>query len=299
MAREYGFTQKERESYFLNKRVYSSWGRDDDNDYIAAFVYSVPEDELIQRIYIPRQDVSFSNEGFIDINIGQHLRDFGYNEGEFRVVYKFLRKLAGVDAEIFVDDEGNQWTDEVETKEVNGETKYYTSSPNPGIDGQDTPLKKELFIKDVKYFIDQISPDRTEVLVEVDENIGNEEMREDFQTMGQIIEYKSIKKSGQGGIKFDDKNPNILEFQIDEDDRGFTQNMVGGEIIIPNLYKLDGFEELENDDAIVDELDEPDFAPTPEDIPDIPDLPDEPFDEIEVQVGDSMVPDGRFEKGLK
>ena len=117
--------------------------------------------------------------------------------------------------------------------------------------------------------------------------------------MGQIIEYKSIKKNGQGGIKFDDKNPNILEFQIDEDDRGFTQNMVGGEIIIPNLYKLDGFEELENDDAIVDELDEPDFAPTPEDIPDIPDLPDEPFDEIEVQVGDSMVPDGRFEKGLK
>ena len=97
-------------------------------------------------MYIPREDVSFSNEGFIDINIGQHLRNFGYTGGEYRVVYKFLRRVAGVDAEVFVDDEGNQWLDEVETKEVNGETKYYTSSPQAGIDEQATTLKKELFM---------------------------------------------------------------------------------------------------------------------------------------------------------
>ena len=48
MAREYGFTQQEKDTYYLGKRVYSSWGRDDDNDYIAVFVYSVPEDNLIQ-----------------------------------------------------------------------------------------------------------------------------------------------------------------------------------------------------------------------------------------------------------
>jgi hypothetical protein len=242
-------------------------------------------------LYIPREDVSFSNEGFIDINIGQHLRNFGYTDGEYRVVYKFLRRVAGVDAEVFVDDEGNQWLDEVETKEINGETKYYTSSPQPGIDEQDTTLKKELFIKDAKYFIDGISPDRTEVLVEVDENIQNEEMREDFQTMGRTIEYKSIKTDEQGGIKFDQKNPYILEFEIDEEDRGFTQNMVGGEIIIPNLYKLDGFEELDNDDAIVDEIDEPDWSPFPDDSPPPPDLPDEPFEELEVEVGDPLSPD--------
>jgi hypothetical protein len=291
MAREYGFTQQEKDTYYLGKRVYSSWGRDDDNDYIAAFVYSVPGDVLLKTLYIPREDVSFSNEGFIDINIGQHLRNFGYTDGEYRVVYKFLRRVAGVDAEVFVDDEGNQWLDEVETKEINGETKYYTSSPQPGIDEQDTTLKKELFIKDAKYFIDGISPDRTEVLVEVDENIQNEEMREDFQTMGRTIEYKSIKTDEQGGIKFDQKNPYILEFEIDEEDRGFTQNMVGGELIIPNLYKLDGFEELDNDDAIVDEIDEPDWSPFPDDSPPPPDLPDEPFEELEVEVGDPLSPD--------
>ena len=287
MAREYGFTQQEKDTYYLNKRVYSSWGRDDDDDYIAVFLYTIPDDILIDTIYIPRQDVAISAEGFIDLNIGQHLRNFGYVDGEFRVVYKFLRRLAGTEAEVFVDDTGVQWNGEVEEKQVNGEIKYYTSSPNPGIDGQDTPVKKELFIKEVKYFIDGISPDRTEALIEVDENIANEEMREDFRTMNRLIEYKSIKKDGQGGIKFDQKNPHILEFEIDEEDRGFTQNMVGGEIVIPNLFKVDGYEDFDNDDAILDEIDDIEFD-LPDESPPPPDLPDEIYEEEEVEVTSPM-----------
>jgi hypothetical protein len=292
MAREYGFTQQEKDTYYLNKRVYSSWGRDDDDDYIAVFLYTIPDDILVDTIYIPRQDVSISAEGFIDLNIGQHLRNYGFADGEFRVVYKFLRRLAGTEAEVFVDDTGVQWNGEVEEKQVNGEIKYYTSSPNPGIDGQDTPVKKELFIKEVKYFIDGISPDRTEALIEVDENISNEEMREDFRTMNRLIEYKSIKKDGQGGIKFDQKNPHILEFEIDEEDRGFTQNMVGGEIVIPNLFKVDGYEDFDNDDAILDEIDDIEFD-RPYEPPVPPDLPDEIYEEEEVEVTTPM----SFESG--
>ena len=41
------------------------------------------------------------------------------------------------------------------------------------------------------------------------------------------------------------KNPHILEFDIDEKDRGFTQNMVGGQIVIPNLYLETCFEILQ------------------------------------------------------
>ena len=292
MAREYGFTQQEKDTYYLNKRVYSSWGRDDDDDYIAVFLYTIPDDLLVDTIYIPREDVTISAEGFIDLNIGQHLRNFGYVDGEFRVVYKFLRRLAGTEAEVFVDDTGVQWNGEVEEKKVNGEIKYYTSSPNPGIDGQDTPVKKELFIKEVKYFIDGISPDRTEVFIEVDENIANEEMREDFRTMNRLIEYKAIKKDGQGGIKFDQKNPHILEFEINEEDRGFTQNMVGGEIVIPNLFKVDGYEDFDNDDAILDEIDDIEFD-LPDESPPPPDLPDEIYEEEEVEVTTPM----SFESG--
>ena len=100
--------------------------------------------------------------------------------------------------------------------------------------------------------------------------------------MNRLIEYKSIKKDGQGGIKFDQKNPNVLEFDIDGEDRGFTQNMVGGEIIIPNLYKVDGYEDFDNDDAILDEIDDIEFD-LPEEPPIPPDLPDEDFEEVEVE----------------
>ena len=214
---------------------------------------------------IPIQDVNLTEEGFIDINVGQHLRDAGFSQGDYRVVYKFLRRLAGVERQVYVDDNGNIWDGDVSEKLVNGEIKYYTSTTNPGIDEKDKNTETELFLKDFTYFIDDISTDRTELIIEVDENIKNEEYREDFETMSQLIEYKSLKTDDFGAIKFDTKNPHILEFDIDEKDRGFTQNMVGGQIVIPNLYLETGFEDTTNEDAIIDEIQEIDFI-EPEEI---------------------------------
>ena len=265
MALEYGFTQKEKDSYYLAKRVYSSFGRDYEDDFVMLYIYSDDTDLLLQNIMIPIEDIRFTDNGLIDINVGKHLRDAGFTQGNYRVVYKFLRRLAGVENQVFVDDNGNIWNGEVSEKEVNGEIKYYTSTTNPGIDEQDKPVATELFLKDLTYFIDDISPDRTELILEVDENIKNEEYREDFETMGQLIEYKSLKVDNQGSIKFDTKDPYVLEFNIDEKDRGFTQNMVGGEIIIPNLYMATGYEDTTNEDAIVDEIDDIDFT-EPEEI---------------------------------
>ena len=273
MALEYGFTQKERDAYYLAKRVYSSFGRDNEDDFVMLYVYSDDTDLLLQNIMIPIEDVRFTEGEFIDINVGKHLREAGFTQGNYRVVYKFLRRLAGVESQVFVDDNGNIWNGEVSEKEVNGEIKYYTSTTNPGIDEQDQPVAQELFLKDFTYFIDDISPDRTELILEVDENIKNEEYREDFETMGQLIEYKSLKVDNQGSIKFDQKDPYVLEFNIDESDRGFTQNMVGGEIIIPNLYKATGFEDTDNEDAIIDEVDEIDFI-EPEEIVEDSDEPE-------------------------
>ena len=245
--------------------MYSSFGRDYEDDFVMLYIYSDDTDLLLQNIMIPIEDIRFTDNGLIDINVGKHLRDAGFTQGNYRVVYKFLRRLAGVENQVFVDDNGNIWNGEVSEKEVNGEIKYYTSTTNPGIDEQDKPVATELFLKDLTYFIDDISPDRTELVLEVDENIKNEEYREDFETMGQLIEYKSLKVDNQGSIKFDTKDPYVLEFNIDEKDRGFTQNMVGGEIIIPNLYLATGYEDTTNEDAVIDEIDDVDFI-EPEEI---------------------------------
>ena len=48
-------------------------------------------------------------------------------------------------------------------------------------------------------------------------------------------------------------------------DRGFTQNMVGGEVIIPKLYQIEN-ETTTNEDVIVEEIVEVDFfEPEPDD----------------------------------
>ena len=46
MAREYGFTPKEKQTYYQQQKLYSSFGRDFTNDYIALCVYGL-DDVLI------------------------------------------------------------------------------------------------------------------------------------------------------------------------------------------------------------------------------------------------------------
>ena len=76
--------------------------------------------------------------------------------------------------------------------------------------------------------------------------------------MTEMIQYKPLRLNNAGRIKFDQKDPYVLEFDINDLDRGFTQNMVGGQIVIPKLYQLEN-EETTNEDVIVDEIVEVDF----------------------------------------
>ena len=64
---EYGFTQKEIQNYESLKRVYSSWGRDVENDYLKLCVYDL-EGNLLQEKILGLDSVSLENDGdFIDL----------------------------------------------------------------------------------------------------------------------------------------------------------------------------------------------------------------------------------------
>jgi len=286
MAREYGFTDKEKQLYFTPEKVYSSFGRDDDDDFIALFVYS-ENDILLETIILEAEEVGLdSGENFIDLNIGQHLRDAGYEEGNFNVTYKFLRRLAGVEQKVFVDGQGNIYEGKVKTRTINGEERYFATNNS---DDQDQAVEMELFKRDLTYVIDDISPDRTEAIVEVDELIKNQEYKEDFLSMSEMIEYKPLRLNGAGPIKFDQTDPTILEFDINDLDRGFTQNMVGGQIVIPSMYQIEN-EIITNEDEIVREIVEIDFF-EPEEVQD-PTPEPEPEEEIEFYDGDIGIADG-------
>jgi hypothetical protein len=263
MAIEYGFTPKEKQTYFTPEKVYSSFGRDTDDDFIALFVYQ--DEKLVKKIFLDASEVGLdAGENYLDLNIGQHLRDNGLTDGTYDVTYKFLRRLAGVENKVFVDNKGLIYEGKVKEKTINGETRFFATSNS---DEDDKVVELELFKRDLTYVIDDISPDRTEAIIEVDEIIQNEEYKEDFLTMSEMIEYKPLRINGAGPIKFDEKDPYVLEFDIDTLDRGFTQNMVGGQIVIPKLYKTEITQVTTNEDIILEEIDEVDFI-EPEPRPD-------------------------------
>ena len=246
MAQEYSFTQQERNNLFAPTKVYSSFGRDQLNDFMMLHVYDTDGNLIVSKV-LGLNEVSFENDGdFIDINVGQHLRDLGFSEGEYDVVYKFLRRLAGRERTVFVDGIGVVFNGEVRRKVVGSEIKFFKG----GNEDKDTSLQEEVFIKEYKYPLVETSPDRTEFILELDENVKAGEYRNDFIEMGEMIEYTPISKDNMGLVKFDSKKPHILEFDIDPQDRGFTQNMVGGQIIIPNMYKITGEEDTDNSDVM-------------------------------------------------
>jgi hypothetical protein len=246
MAQEYSFTQQERNNLFAPTKVYSSFGRDQLNDFMMLHVYDTDGNLIVTKV-LGLNEVSFENDGdFIDINVGQHLRDLGFTEGEYDVVYKFLRRLAGRERTVFVDGNGNIFNGEVKRKVVGSDIKFFKG----GNEDKDTSLQEEVFIKEYKYPLVETSPDRTEFILELDENIKAGEYRNDFVEMGEMIEYTPISKDNMGLVKFDSKKPHILEFDIDPQDRGFTQNMVGGQIVIPNMYKITGEEDTDNSDIV-------------------------------------------------
>jgi|TARA_R100001463_G_scaffold60085_1_gene112479 hypothetical protein len=246
MAQEYSFTQQERNNLFAPSKVYSSFGRDALNDFVMLHVYDTNGNLIVTKV-LSLNEVSFENDGdFIDINVGQHLRDLGFQEGEYDVVYKFLRRLAGRERTVFVDGNNNIFNGEVQRKVIANEIKFFKG----GDEEKDTSLREEVFIKEYKYPLVETSPDRTEFILELDNNLNGSEYRNDFVEMGEMIEYTPISKANMGSIEFDSKKPHILEFDIDPTDRGFTQNMVGGQIIIPNMYKITGEEDTNNSDVV-------------------------------------------------
>ena len=251
MAQEYGFTDKEKQNYYQPSKVYSSFGRDFTNDYIALHVYDLNDVLLVTRI-MSLDEVGFTEDGtFVDLNIGQHLRNLGFRQGDYKVTYKFLRRLAGRPRTIFVDEKGKIFTGDVERKLINGETRYFQKTSD---EEKSTNEPIEVFIREQKYIIAESSPDKSELKISTDPQVRNDEYLSDFKEMNAMIEYQPISNDNSGLIKFDSKDQNVLEFDINSEDRGFTQNMVGGQIVIPSLYKITGNEDTTNEDSISEDI---------------------------------------------
>ena len=233
---EYGLTPKDKEQFEEPKNLYTGFGRGA-RDYVHIYVYT-PEDEFVKDEIFDIDDVKIIDDRVVDLDIGTHLRAMDLSEGTFKVKYLFLRRLAGKDEVVFVNDEGLIHVDRVQTKVINGETKYF-STKKFGKRQSKSELK-EIFAKELKYVIKSISADRTELEVDT-QRVQNEIYNKNFREINKIINYTpttSPNLPNAGNIRFDLTDPYVLVADLDSKDRGFTDDMVGGIITIKNVYSV-------------------------------------------------------------
>ena len=152
-----------------------------ENDYIEILIYDINENFLESGVVNP-EDYSTGIDNNISLKQGTILRRMGYDRGRFVVKYNFLRKFAGSYENVLTDAAGTVLDENF-----------------------DSTLHTEDMIKENKYFIEEISPSRTEIRL-LPQNIKGKYI-EDFYNMQR--EYKKI-NTGNAQFQFDNANVEVI-----------------------------------------------------------------------------------------
>ena len=222
------------------------------NDYVEVLIYDEEENFLESGIVDESDYITLGNGRGVKLKTGTILRKFGYERGRYVVKYNFFRKLAGSYENLLVD--VNQVTYPGEFT-VNDQTGKITGTDN-----------QELFIKENKYLIHEISPSRTELRI-ITQNIQNQKYISDFfnlQRNKKIIDSKRLGLDPASFVGVDTETKltsNRIELPIST-----TTNMVGGYIYLNDLYIMNLIEEdlaEEGSETLYDDEDYWDYGGSP------------------------------------
>ena len=210
---KYGFTERELSTYFKpNKQNISNFGRVFDfnnldaefkplylgqKDYIKLCIYSIQTNQILQETILRVKDLSPNYDlKYLKLNVGQHLRDLGIDEGDYKVLYKFLRKIAGDDSQFFVTDEsGGTYDGPYESFDG-----LFYKVVNDVVD-----LEQQVYENEFTYVIDTINTKGDELILRADENVSNDIYKNNLRNLNlnvvaapnyrQSVPNKSIKFS--------------------------------------------------------------------------------------------------------
>ena len=181
------------------------------NDFIAFYIYDLDDNYLDSG-----KIISIPTDGKLDV--GAHLRGLGYEKGDYKIVYNFLRLVGGSWKSVLVkkSDKSIYASDEPRWIDTNG--KIYA--------GETGDTEEELLIKDYKYFLQEISPSRTEVRLAVNPGINDSDYLEEFRLMG----YTCLSFTDRvGTAKIDGTGKKV---EILNSSKSLIQRMVGGKLVI-------------------------------------------------------------------
>ena len=244
----FGLTQQQRKNYFTKSTT-----RVPENviDYVELFVFDL-DDVLLERKKFTFSELVSDNyveySGVLKLNIGQHLRDLGYSVDDFRVEYKFFKRVAGNSQQRFLYElsNGNEYNQDQPfgTKEVNGELRYFVIDSEGEFD-----LERELVFSRKSYNIFDISPDRKEVVIQSDPTlpeIQSSFLNNQLKSIDRDIVIVPLKSDYEelieGELKFvtpdtDINQENYILELPENDSNGFDESMVGKRIVFESFFK--------------------------------------------------------------
>ena len=158
-----------------------------ERDYVEAHIFDTNEN-FLESAVVNREYIDKDINNFIKIKTGTFLRKIGYDRGRYVVKYNFLRKMAGDHKPILVDVSGNIFNELVDSGPdgnvtIQSDGRIFTTGD----------IKKELFLRENKYFIHEISESRKEV------RLANQQIKSDKYLRDFFNLQKEKKRIGSVG----------------------------------------------------------------------------------------------------
>ena len=201
------------------------------NDYLEALIYDTSNNFLESAIvseddYYRRSADHDFTPNMIVIRTGSVLRKMGYDRGTFVVKYNFLRNIAGSYETVLVDKNNVLWP---------GNFHRYKNGLKSGLDPEDAGISEErldLFLKDFKHYIHEISPSRQEIRI-APQAIKNDKYLRDFYQAHRTKKEVVGMGTDESSLVFKDSDKaNSITLQ----GVNFSQDMVGGSFVIPKAF---------------------------------------------------------------
>ena len=211
-----------------NYRYISSFDPNSEDDYVEALIHDA-EQNFIQSVIVDRTDYTYEEvEGKpeIKLNTGTILRKIGYDRGKYVVKYNFLRKKAGSYETILVDENSDRYIGD-----------YHVMPDGTIMDGEshEDSTGKILQVKELKYFIQEISPSRNEIRIvpqKIKDNkyinsFVNLQTRNNQYTLNEAVSLHGTAQSSTAG------DSKIVYVSNNE---ALKKNMEGGTFFINNSF---------------------------------------------------------------
>ncbi len=210
-------------------------------DYVKFCIYNVNDEYIKSGI---SEDFENSGES-IKLKPGNDLRKAGFTRGDYKIKYFFHRRIGGADEMVLTKTVGsesgiihssNPQLTGVPMGEfyIEEDGKVYMGSNKP----TDGSKPQELDVKEYKYFIDEISADRTEVRLAT-QMINLKKYKDEFYELSNTVgTYTSITDdSGKGFGEIANKNNPRFEINAkDGNDLGFESKYIGGQVQVDNAF---------------------------------------------------------------